>query len=86
MAKAEDRLARTEGLLADVGSSFAALQEQKGLVDQAVEKVGSLQFLLKQAEAAIDGLKEQRKTKARGQAAARQGSRADDSEELAEAA
>ncbi|MGH8897363.1 MAG: hypothetical protein ACRDZ4_10160 [Egibacteraceae bacterium] len=62
MSKAEDRLARAEGLLADVGSSLDALQGQKTIVDQAVEKAGSLQFLLKQAEVAIEGLREERRT------------------------
>jgi len=62
MSKAEERLARAEGLLADVGSSLDALQGQKAIVDQAVEKAGSLQFLLKQAEVAIEGLREERKT------------------------
>jgi len=61
MVKAEERLARAEGLLADIGSTLEALQKQKSIVDQAVEKSGSLQFLLKQAEAAIDGLRDERK-------------------------
>src|SRR5262249_36835582 len=50
MSKAEERLARAEGLLADVGSSIEALQGQKAIVDQAIEKAGSLQFLVRQAE------------------------------------
>ncbi|HEV8480778.1 MAG TPA: hypothetical protein VGR66_08275 [Candidatus Eisenbacteria bacterium] len=62
IAKAEGRLARAEGLLVDVRSSLESLQAQKALVDQAVEKAGSLQFLLKQAEATIDGLREERRT------------------------
>ena len=68
MAKAEDRLSRAEGLLADVQASLEALQGQKAIVDQAVEKAGSLQFLLKQAEGAIDGLREEREmtTRVRG--------------------
>lgn len=65
LAKAEERLARADGLLVDVRSSLEALQGQKALVDQAVEKAGSLQFLLRQAEAVIDGLREERKTSAR---------------------
>lgn len=62
MAKAEERLARAEGLLADVRSSLEAIHGQKALVDQAVEKAGSLQYMLKQADAAISGLREERKS------------------------
>jgi DNA repair exonuclease SbcCD ATPase subunit len=62
LAKAEERLARAEGLLVDVGSSLESLNSQKAIVDQAVEKAGSLQYLLKQAEAVIEGLREERKT------------------------
>ena len=69
LAKAEDRLGRVEGVLADVRSSLEALQGQKSLVDQAVEKSGTLQILLKQAEATMDGLREERKTSARMKAA-----------------
>jgi DNA repair exonuclease SbcCD ATPase subunit len=61
MTVAEDRLARAEGLLVDVQSSLEALQGQKAIVDQAVEKAGSLRFLLKQAEAMIEGLRDERK-------------------------
>jgi len=45
----------------DVRSSLEALQGQKAIVDQAIEKAGSLRFLLKQAEAMIDGLRDERK-------------------------
>jgi hypothetical protein len=48
-------------LLTDVRSNLESLQGQKTLVDQAVERVSSLRFLLKQAEAMIDGLREERK-------------------------
>ena len=41
-------------------SGLEALQGQKVIVEQAVEKAGSLKFLLKQAEATIDGLREER--------------------------
>jgi hypothetical protein len=53
----------------DVRSSLAALEEQRAIVDQAVEKAGSLQFLLKQAEAVIEGLREERRMGARIRAA-----------------
>lgn len=89
IAKAEGRLARAEGLLVDVRSSIEALQGQKALVDQAVEKAGSLQFLLKQAEATIDGLREERRTSDRVRSAvavAGQHDEDEDDEEDAKAA
>jgi hypothetical protein len=43
-----------------VRSSLESLQGQKTIVDQAVEKAGSLRFLLKQAEAMIENLREER--------------------------
>ena len=69
MAKAEERRARADALVTDVRSSLAALEGQKAMVDQAIEKAGSLQFLLKQAEATIDSLREERKMDARVRAA-----------------
>ena len=41
------------------------LKGQKAIVDQAVEKAGSLHFLLKQAEATMDGLREEREQERR---------------------
>jgi chromosome segregation ATPase len=61
MSMAEERLARAEGFLVDVRSSLEALQGQKTIVDQAVEKAGSLRFLLKQADARIESLRDERK-------------------------
>jgi chromosome segregation ATPase len=61
MAKAEERLARAEGFLDDVRSSLETLQGNKALVDQAVERVGSLRVLLKHADAMIEGLRDERK-------------------------
>jgi DNA repair exonuclease SbcCD ATPase subunit len=58
--KAEERLARSEGLLVEVRSGLEAVQGQKAIVDQAVEKAGTLKFLLKQAEAMIEGLRDER--------------------------
>jgi len=69
MTQAETRLARAEALLADVRTGVAALQGQKVIVDHAVEKAGSLQFLLKQAESMIAGLREERDVTARVHAA-----------------
>ena len=65
IARAEERLARAEALQVEVRSSLEALQGQKALVDQAVEKAGSLQFLLRQADAMIDGLRDERSMSAR---------------------
>jgi hypothetical protein len=70
MARAEARLTRAEALLVDVRSSLAVIQGQKVIVDHAVEKAGSLQFLLRQAEATIEGLREERDLTARVRAAA----------------
>lgn len=60
MSKAEERLARADALLVDVRSSLESLQGHKVVVDQAVEKAGSLRSLLKQAEGVIDALREER--------------------------
>jgi chromosome segregation ATPase len=65
MTKAEERLARADAMLVDVQSSFEALQGQKAIVDQALEKAGSLQFLLKQAEATIESLRAERELSGR---------------------
>ncbi len=81
MTKAEERLARADGLLVDVRSSLESLQGQKAIVDQAVEKAGSLQFLLKQAEAAIEGLREEREITTRVRAAVALGSEHYDEDE-----
>jgi hypothetical protein len=85
MSKAEERLARAEALLADVRSGLEALQGQKAIVDQAVEKAGSLQFLLKQAESTIEGLREEREMAARVRSAVAV-VREDDDDETAERA
>jgi len=69
MSKAEQRLVRAQALLSDVRSSLKTLLEQRVVVDQAVEKAGSLQFLLKQAEAMIEVRREERKMTARVHAA-----------------
>jgi hypothetical protein len=56
-------------LLIDVRSSLETLRGQKVIVDQAVEKAGALRFLLKQAETAIEDLREERDMTARVKAA-----------------
>ena len=65
LTQAEDRLSKAEALLEDVHSSVQVLEGQKALVDQAVEKAGSLQSLLRQAEAAIGNLRETTRAVAR---------------------
>ena len=65
LTRAEERLARSESLLTDLRSNLEALHGQRALVEQAVEKTGSLQFLLKQADAAIDSLRDERNSSAK---------------------
>ncbi len=88
MTKAEERLSRADALLVDIRSSLEALHGEKAIVDQALEKAGSLQFLLKQAEATIEGLREERETTARVRAAVAVGRQGDgeDDEDVARAA
>jgi chromosome segregation ATPase len=89
MTVAEERLARAEGVLVDVRSSLEALQGQKAMVEQAVEKTGSLRFLLKQAEATIESLKDERKMTAgvrEAIAIVRDGERAEDDADQTKAA
>jgi len=58
--QAEQRLARADALLIDIQSSLEALEGQKALVDYVVEKAGALTFQVKQAEALIDTLRDER--------------------------
>jgi hypothetical protein len=60
-----ERRAGAEALLVDVRSGVEALEGQKAIVDQAVEKTSQLRFLLKQADATISGLREERELTAR---------------------
>ncbi len=76
MARAEARLSRAEALLVDVRSSLSVIQAQKVIIDHAVEKAGSLQFLLRQAEATVEGLREERELTARVRAASDRGDEA----------
>jgi DNA repair exonuclease SbcCD ATPase subunit len=61
LTRSEERLARADALLVDVNTGLSTLHAQKIVVDQAVERVGSLRFLLKQAEGMIEGLRDERK-------------------------
>jgi chromosome segregation ATPase len=65
MSQAEDRLSRAEALLIEIRSSLELLQGQKVIVEHAVEKAGALRFLLKQAEATIEELRDERHVAAR---------------------
>lgn len=67
--RSEERLARADALLVDVTTGLTTLQGQKVIVEQAVEKAGSLRFLLKQAEGMIEGLRDERKMTTEVQAA-----------------
>ena len=82
LGKAEERLARADALLVDVRSSLEALQGEKALVEQAVEKAGSLQFLVKQAEAAVEALREERQMTADVRAAVAIGGDDDEDDEV----
>lgn len=85
MSRAEERLARAEALLVDVHSSLEALQGQKVLVDQAVEKAGSLRVLVKQAESMAETLREEREIVGRMRVAIG-GARQDQDDDLADEA
>jgi len=56
--QAEERLARVEALLADVGSSMETLHGQKGFLEQVIEKAGTLEFYAKQADGLIAMLRD----------------------------
>lgn len=86
LSRAEERLARADALLADVRSSIEALQGQKVIVDQALERAHSLKVLLKQAEAVSDGLREERRMTADVRAAVAISGSEDDEEDVEEMA
>jgi chromosome segregation ATPase len=69
LGQAEARLARADALLIDVRSGIQVLQSQKVVVDQAIEKAGSLEFLLRQADASIRTLRDERDMSTRLKAA-----------------
>lgn len=56
----EARLARADAMILDLQSSIETLQSQKTIVDQVVEKAGTLTFQVRQAEALIQILREER--------------------------
>lgn len=58
--RAEQRLGRAEALTLQVQSSLETLQGQKAMLDHVVDKAGALTFQLKQAEALIQTIREER--------------------------
>jgi len=58
--EAERRMARLDTLLADVRGSLEGLHGQKVLVDHVMEKSGQLTFQVKEAEAMLSALREER--------------------------
>src|SRR5439155_5712248 len=65
IGQAEERLSRADALLVEVRSSLEVLEGQKVLVEQAVEKAGSLQSLLRLADAAVEDLRDASRTSVR---------------------
>jgi len=59
---AEQRMARMEALTTDLRSGLRTLRGEKAMVDAAIEKAGDLTYEVKEAEALISALKDERKT------------------------
>ncbi len=55
----EEKIARAEALMIDVGSSLETLNGQKVFLDQVMETAGSLRFHVRQAEALISTMREE---------------------------
>ncbi len=62
---AEQRMARMEALVTDLRSGLRTLRSEKAMVDVAIEKAGDLSYEVKEAEALIRALKDERKTSGR---------------------
>jgi chromosome segregation ATPase len=58
---AENRLSRADALLIDIRSTLENIQGQKTFLDRVMNKTGSLTFQIKQAEALIANLRNERK-------------------------
>lgn len=67
--QAEQRLGRVEGLLSDLQGTLETLHGQKALLDQVVDKAGVLEFNMRQAEALVGRLREEREITDRVRAA-----------------
>ena len=62
---AEERMARLDTLLGDIQGSLETVGSQKAVVDAVLEKAGQLSFQVKEAEALIAALREERDLAAR---------------------
>jgi len=58
--RAEARLSRAEAMTLDLRASLETLHGQRAVLDQALEKAGSLSLHMKQAESVIEQLREER--------------------------
>jgi DNA repair exonuclease SbcCD ATPase subunit len=58
--RAEQRLSRAEAMTLDLRASLETLHGQRAVLDQALEKAGSLSLHMKQAESVIEQLREER--------------------------
>jgi len=58
VAQDATQIARLEALLGEARASLAALESQKGLLDQVVSTAGALRFQTRQAEALVESLQE----------------------------
>ncbi len=67
--RAEARLSRAEAMTLDLRASLETLHTQRAVFDQALEKAGSLALNMKQAEALIEALREERQLSDRVRAA-----------------
>ena len=67
--RAEQRLSRAEAMTLDLRASLESLHGQRAVLDQALEKAGSLSLHMKQAESVIEQLREERTLAARVRAA-----------------
>lgn len=59
---AERRMVRIEALLTDLRTGMQTLRGEKALVDMAIEKTGDLTYQLKEADAFLRALKDERRT------------------------
>ncbi|MBA3659721.1 MAG: hypothetical protein H0W67_09005, partial [Gemmatimonadales bacterium] len=60
LERAEQRLARAEALALGIRSTVESLQAQRTVIDHAMESAGALNFQMKQAEAIIGALRQER--------------------------
>lgn len=63
--EAENRMGHMEALVSDLRSGLRTLSSEKAMVDAAIEKASDLSYEVKEAEAVIRALKDERKTSGR---------------------